>query len=133
MNITYLGTAAAEGFPALFCNCKFCNEARRLGCKNIRTRSQSLINKNLLVDFPADTYTHFLQNGIKGDEIEYLLITHAHPDHFYPDDFLFRHGYYAHDMSAPILKVFCPSTVYKAFDALPFFSHNPEEIIRAGS
>ena len=76
MKLTYLGTAAAEGFPALFCNCKYCVEARRLGGKNIRTRSQSLVNDDLLIDLPADTYSHFLNNGIEGDRIKTLLITH---------------------------------------------------------
>lgn len=28
MKFTFLGTAAAEGFPAVFCNCKYCKEAR---------------------------------------------------------------------------------------------------------
>ena len=84
MKLTYLGTAAAEGFPAVFCNCAYCNEARTLGGKNIRTRSQALINEDLLIDLPADTYFHFLQNGIRGDQIAYLLVTHAHSDHFYP-------------------------------------------------
>ena len=51
MRLTYLGTAAAEGFPAIFCNCEYCNEARRLGGKNIRTRSQALVNDDLLIDF----------------------------------------------------------------------------------
>ena len=56
MILTFLGTAAAEGVPAVFCNCKFCNEARRLGGKNIRTRSQSIVNDDLLIDIPADTF-----------------------------------------------------------------------------
>jgi glyoxylase-like metal-dependent hydrolase (beta-lactamase superfamily II) len=81
MNITFLGTAAAEGFPAVFCNCGYCREARRLGGKNIRTRSQTLINDDLLIDLPADTYSHFLYNGICGDTIRNLLITHSHADH----------------------------------------------------
>ena len=49
MKIKYLGTAAAEAFPAIFCNCKYCEEARELGGKNIRTRSQSLVNDDLLI------------------------------------------------------------------------------------
>ena len=49
MKITFLGTAAAEGIPALFCNCQCCTEARRRGGKNLRTRSQSLINDDLLI------------------------------------------------------------------------------------
>ena len=126
MKITYFGTAAAEGFPALFCNCKYCNEARRLGGKNIRTRSQTLINDDLLIDFPADTYAHFLQNGIKGDTIKYLFITHAHSDHFYTEDLFMRSGAFAHDMSVPSLKVFCPKTVFDAFDAFEKMPKNVE-------
>ena len=120
MKLTYLGTAAAEGFPALFCKCTHCNEARRLGGKNIRTRSQALINDDLLIDFPADTYHHFLQNEINGDEIKYLLVTHAHSDHFYPRDLFIRHGCYAHDMRVTTLKVFCSEhTLSKVGNELP--------------
>ncbi len=107
MKLTYLGTAAAEGFPAIFCNCKYCREARALGEKNIRTHSQSLINGDLLIDFPADTYHHFLERGIEGDAIKYLLVTHSHSDHLYPRDLFNRHGAYAHDMRAPTLEIFC--------------------------
>ena len=119
MKLTYLGTAAAEGFPALFCNCEHCNEARRLGGKNVRTRSQSMINGDMLIDFPPDTYHHILQNGIRGDQIKYLLITHVHPDHFYIRDFYIRGGAYARNMTVPVLQVFCPSTVYNAFENIP--------------
>ena len=119
MKITYFGTAAAEGFPALFCNCEYCNEARKLGGKNIRTRSQALINKDLLIDFPADTYAHFLNNGINGDEIEYLIVTHAHSDHFYLDDLFMRSGAFAHNMRAPTLNIFCPKTVFEQFTNIP--------------
>ena len=106
MKLKYLGTAAAEGFPAVFCNCKYCREARELGGKNIRTRSQSLINDDLLIDFPPDTYHHFLTQSIEGDKIKYLLITHAHSDHLYSRD-LFRHyGCYAHDMRVQTLELY---------------------------
>ena len=117
MVLTFLGTAAAEGFPAVFCNCKFCNEARRLGGKNIRTRSQSIVNDDLLIDIPADTYHHFLQNNIAGDKIKYLLVTHAHQDHFYPEELEMRHGAYAHDMRAPILKMLCSEYVKEKLEA----------------
>lgn len=113
MKITYLGTAATEGFPALFCNCKYCKEGRELGGKNIRTRSQALINDDLLIDFPADTYSHFLQNGIEGDKIKYLFITHSHSDHFYTNDLFIRSGVFAHDMRTPTLKMFCSQVTYK--------------------
>ena len=50
MKLTYLGTAAAEGWPAAFCNCDGCRAARRLGGRNIRTRSQALVDDALLLD-----------------------------------------------------------------------------------
>jgi len=40
MKFQYLGTAAAEGWPALFCNCDNCEKARKAGGKNIRIRTQ---------------------------------------------------------------------------------------------
>ena len=111
MKIKFLGTAAAEGFPAVFCNCDHCREAKRLGGKNIRTRSQTLINDDLLIDFPADTYAHFLQNNIDGDGIRYLLVTHSHQDHFYGAELEMRHGAFAHDMRAENLEIYCGTGV----------------------
>ena len=107
MKFTFLGTSAAEGFPAVFCNCPYCREARNLGGKNIRTRSQSLVNEDLLLDIPADTNHHFLMNGIEGDRIKYLFVTHSHEDHFYPAELNMRYGCFAHDMRAPVLRMFC--------------------------
>ncbi len=119
MKLTYLGTAAAEGFPAVFCNCEYCNEARRLGGKNIRTRSQAIINDDLLIDFPADTYAHFLREGILGDKIKYLFITHSHPDHLCPSDLYMRHTYFAHDLRVPTLQVFGSPVSCKAIGNEP--------------
>ena len=49
MKITFLGTAAAEGVPAIFCNCEYCQNARLKGGKNIRTRSQEIINEYIKI------------------------------------------------------------------------------------
>lgn len=106
MKLTYLGTAAAEGFPALFCNCNFCVEARKLGGKNIRTRSQAIIDGDLLLDIPADTYMHFLSHGIEGDQIRYLFVTHPHYDHFDPNNLEFRYGCNAHKLRVPLLEMY---------------------------
>ena len=113
MKLQFLGTAAAEGFPAVFCNCEFCKKARLLGGKNIRTRSQSIVNNELLIDLPADTYSHLLQNGIEGHKIKYLFVTHSHEDHFYPDELNMRQGAFAHDMDVPTLKVYLNEGAYK--------------------
>ena len=119
MRLTYLGTAAAEGFPAIFCNCEYCQQARRLGGKNIRTRSQALVNDDLLIDFPADTYAHFLNNGIEGDRIKHLLVTHSHSDHLYTKEFLLRHTYFAHDMRAPVLNIYASKTTCDVIGEAP--------------
>ena len=58
MKIKFLGTAAAEGIPALFCDCRVCQNARRVGGKEIKTRSQAIVDDKILIDFPADTYTN---------------------------------------------------------------------------
>ena len=78
MKMKYLGTAAAEGWPGAFCRCKYCDEARKRGGKDIRTRSQTLINDDMMVDLPADTYMHALLHNVDLTAIKYLFITHAH-------------------------------------------------------
>lgn len=90
MKIKYLGTAAAEGWPALFCTCNACMQAREKGGRNIRTRSQSIIDGKLLIDFSADTFWHFIKEDIRLDEIKSCLITHSHEDHLYPEEFCNR-------------------------------------------
>lgn len=86
MKIKYLGTAAFEGVPALGCNCETCKRARELGGKNIRTRSQALIDDKLLIDFPPDTFLHTLYADLDLCKIDNCVITHSHSDHLYPQD-----------------------------------------------
>lgn len=86
MKIKFMGTAAAEGIPALFCSCNTCLEARKLGEKEFRTRSQTIIDNQLMIDFPAETYAHSLKYNIPLSQIKHFLITHSHDDHFYPQD-----------------------------------------------
>lgn len=102
MNLKYYGTAAAEGIPAIFCRCETCQTARKLGGKNIRTRSQVLVDGRLLIDFPPDTYTHMLYGGLELPDITALLVTHAHGDHLCAEDFLNRYPHMAHGVTAPL-------------------------------
>ena len=87
MKLQYLGTAAAEAIPAVFCVCRTCRDAREKGGRNIRTRSQAIVNDSLLIDYPCDAYIHSIQNGIDYSGIHHCLITHIHADHLYPSDF----------------------------------------------
>lgn len=96
MKFKYLGTAAYEGIPALFCTCDTCREARELGGRNLRTRSQAIINDDLLLDFNADTCIHAMTYGLDFSKLDACLITHSHCDHFYPDDIEIMHEHYSH-------------------------------------
>src|SRR5258708_4625304 len=82
MQIRLLGTSAAEGWPGLFCGCHACLEARRLGGKNLRSRSSALIDGVLKVDLSADTLHHVLPGWLDLTKVEHLLFTHVHDDHF---------------------------------------------------
>ncbi len=115
MKIKFLGTAAAEGIPALFCNCAYCKQVRRTG-KGIRTRSQVIVNDELSIDFPPDVFTHAVQGGMDFSGLKYLLVTHSHIDHFYPQDLVLRGYKYATDMTAPTLNIYGNSEVAEVFE-----------------
>jgi phosphoribosyl 1,2-cyclic phosphate phosphodiesterase len=85
MDIEFLGTAASEGMPALFCECEVCQETTKRGGKNIRTRSSLMIGEKHKVDLPPDTFLHALRRGKGFSEVEHLFITHSHADHFYAE------------------------------------------------
>ena len=96
MKIQYLGTAAAEGIPAIFCECETCKRTKQLGGKNIRTRSQAVIDGRILIDFPADTYMHYLKWNVPLNKIKTCIITHSHSDHLYPAEIEMRINGFAH-------------------------------------
>ena len=96
MHLKYYGTAAAEGIPGMFCTCPVCSESLRLGGRNIRTRSQALVDGSLLIDFPPDTYGHMLRGGLDLPSIKTMLLTHAHQDHLYAQDLENRKPGFAH-------------------------------------
>jgi len=69
MKVVFLGTDATEGWPAVFCQCVNCRRAKNAGGKNIRTRSSVLINTDLKIDFPPDTYHHVLKHRVEVDPV----------------------------------------------------------------
>lgn len=83
MKIKYYGTAAAEGVPALYCTCDVCTYSKKAGGRNIRTRSQALIDDSLLIDIPPDTLYHCQFLSLPLSQIENVLITHKHADHLH--------------------------------------------------
>ncbi len=114
MEIQYLGTAAAEGLPALFCDCETCRKARVAGGKEVRTRTQAVVDRRVLIDFPPDTYAHALSYSLKLGKIQHLLITHSHMDHFFPVELIHRHEHFGHNTKG-MLHVYGNAAVEKAF------------------
>lgn len=82
MKLKFLGTAAAEGIPAIFCSCETCKISHELGGKNLRKRSSFLLDDKIMIDFTNDIlhYVHAYQLDLS--VLEHLLITHSHSDHF---------------------------------------------------
>lgn len=117
LKIQYLGSAACEGWPAVFCDCDACRKAWELGGKNIRTRAQALIDDALLIDLPPDTYYHALQSGVRLSGIRTLLITHSHQDHFYPAELVMRADPYAHIRGTNPLDVYGNDKVHVFYDS----------------
>lgn len=116
MKFKFLGTAAAEGFPSMFCRCEACERARELGGINLRSRSQALVNRDLLLDFPADTHSNARKYALHMDEIKYLFVTHSHLDHFTCEDLIMRGVAFAHNMQEPLLKIYGNEQVRKPYD-----------------
>lgn len=96
MKIKFLGTAAYEGIPSLFCQCETCKKSMQLGGRNLRSRSQAIINEDLLIDFPPDTVWHFQRYGLDWSKITNCLITHSHSDHLYSEDIKIIRRDYCH-------------------------------------
>ena len=116
MKITYLGTAAAEGVPAMFCNCPTCQAAKKLGGRELRSRSQIIIDNTLGVDFPPDAFYHALRFGVDLSAIGHLLVTHSHMDHFYAHDFILRGYKYSYQHTSPVLHIYGNEQVQAVFD-----------------
>lgn len=115
MEIQYLGTAAAEGFPAVFCNCAYCKAARANLIREWRSRSQMLIDRRLLVDFPSDSYLHAMRAGIDLSAVRTLLVTHSHTDHFYAEEFVNRGYKFAEGMLSAELDLYGNSEVLAVY------------------
>lgn len=118
MRFQYLGTAASEGWPALFCGCEACETARREGGKNVRTRPQALIDDSLLLDFGPDTYLHALYRGLDLRRVRSVLVTHSHADHFCPQEMILRGEPYAFDDDRTVMTVYGNAWVKSRYDLI---------------
>jgi phosphoribosyl 1,2-cyclic phosphate phosphodiesterase len=115
MRLFFLGTAAAEGYPGIFCNCEYCREARTLGGRNLRFRSALMVNDDLLIDFGPDLLAAAMRFNRSLWPVRIGLVTHAHSDHFYPGNFEMREPAFTGDQPIPTMRLFGPSDVTDAF------------------
>lgn len=83
--IQILGSAAAEGIPAVFCNCRVCREAWKNGGKDIRLRTAYKLSDAVRVDFGPDTLAQEYRYQLHSERLKHLFITHSHEDHCVPD------------------------------------------------
>lgn len=80
MELTILGSGGCTVIPKPLCKCRVCEEARENGIPYERTGPSAFINDvNLLIDTPAEVSLQL--NREKIEKIDYLLFTHADPDH----------------------------------------------------
>ena len=111
MRLFFMGTAAAEGYPGIFCNCDNCNEARKLGGRSLRYRSALLVNDELLLDFGPDLLASALRFNLNLSQVTTGLVTHAHEDHYYPLNFEMRRSAFTANVPIPTLHLFGPRDV----------------------
>jgi len=111
MELLLLGTAAAEGWPAPFCECDSCEKARTSGGRNIRARSSALLDNVVQIDFGPDTMARIQALGRKFTAITSLIFTHQHDDHLSAHELFYRCAPFSVHSDLPMLQVFGNQTV----------------------
>ena len=111
MRLFFLGTAAAEGYPGIFCQCNRCKLARELGGKNLRYRSALLVNDDLLIDFGPDLLAAEQRFNLSLWGVTTGLVTHAHEDHFHTAGFGMRADAFTGQLPPPTLNLYGPSDI----------------------
>lgn len=128
MEITFLGTAAAEGIPAAYCDSAVCRGARQRGGKDFRTRSSVIIDDRLKIDVPPDTHIHAMRDPKALLDIEHILITHDHSDHLYLPDLCLCRPHYAHRQGRPPVHVYAAAHIVEAIRDHPGFPRSDLEL-----
>lgn len=114
----------------MFCSCNACRMATESGGKNIRTRHQVQIDDSLLIDFPPDTNYHIQRYGLDLTKVKTLLVTHSHPDHFYPYDLANRTSQYTDGVTASEkLHVYGNAVVSKIFSSAMEAYENVDSVL----
>lgn len=114
MIVTFLGTGAADAFPAAFCSCKNCQQARMLGGFSLRKRSSLLLNDDLIIDLGPDIVAASQIHSCSLTNVRYCLQTHPHADHLDLSHLLARSPDYG-TVGAPLLSFYASAeTLHRA-------------------
>ncbi|MBC8142192.1 MAG: hypothetical protein H7Y38_12210 [Armatimonadetes bacterium] len=103
MNVFFLGTGAAEGVPALFCNCAVCAFARAHGGRDKRFRTGILVDNTVRVDLSPDALAQVhAYPDLPLCDLKHLLFTHSHDDHFAVRELQYLSPNFAPERDAPL-------------------------------
>jgi len=116
MELLICGTGAAEAIPALFCPCRVCQTARERGGKEVRSRTGYMLGERIRIDLCPDTNLHAQKYDLALEKLEHLLITHAHWDHWVPDELLWRSPEFSQVPEEATLHIYGNAVVREGLD-----------------
>jgi phosphoribosyl 1,2-cyclic phosphate phosphodiesterase len=80
LTFTVLGSGGNSPIPTPTCGCRLCERARTDGIPHARHGNSLYVHElSAMVDAPEFVFENLEREGI--DDLEYLLLTHWHPDH----------------------------------------------------
>ena len=80
MRLHFLGTGGSLPIPMPTCTCGLCREAREQGAPYTRHGNSLYLDElNAMIDAPEFAYTNLTRGGIR--DLDYVFLTHWHPDH----------------------------------------------------
>ena len=134
--ITILGSAAAEGIPAMFCNCRVCTEAWKNGGRDLRMRAAYKLNDRVRIDFGPDSLVQEHKYQLHSENLKHLFISHSHEDHFYVELLNYRRPGFSAVAEDNILNIYgnvgVMDVIYGHFSKMRcnfrFYRLNPVEI-----
>lgn len=85
-SIVFLGTAAAQGVPPIFA--RDLERGYAPDERNLRTRASLRLGRFCQIDAGPDVHWQLAREHLSWYDLEHLLITHSHSDHFYFDGIL---------------------------------------------
>lgn len=104
--VQILGSAAAEGNPAMFCDCDVCRKSWQNGGKDIRMRTCYKLNDRVRVDFGPDNLAQEYKFQLHSERLEHLFFTHSHEDHMEEILISYRGAYFSHPVPGSVLKIY---------------------------